>query len=211
MERAGEHNRITVERGLHVSEDQLESYALGRLPDSDVSLLEEHLILCAACRENLDRIGDAALGLREALNAYPAPELAAARSRDWFSWVRRPVFPMAIAFAAILGVIAVLSINKPALAPVASIQLMATRGEMATAAPAREFDLTLADGPRQGGPFRVEVVNVVGAKMWSGFAVGAPAGVQAKVEQRLPAGDYFVRLYSPAGTLMREYGFHVRA
>jgi len=142
MERAGEHNRITVERGLHVSEDQLESYALGRLPDSDVSLLEEHLILCAACRENLDRIGDAALGLREALNAYPAPELAAARSRDWFSWVRRPVFPMAIAFAAILGVIAVLSINKPALAPVASIQLMATRGEMATAAPAREFEQT---------------------------------------------------------------------
>ena len=47
--------------------------------------------------------------------------------------------------------------------PAASLQLTAMRGEMPITIPAREFDLTLADGPREGGPFRVEVVNAMGA------------------------------------------------
>jgi hypothetical protein len=76
--------------------------------------------------------------------------------------------------------------------------------------PAREYDLTLADGPRDGGPFRVEVVYVTGIAAWSGFAESSPAGVQVKVMHRLGPGDYFVRLYDASGRMLREYGFRIR-
>jgi hypothetical protein len=85
------------------------------------------------------------------------------------------------------------------------------RGEMPFTVPARQLDITLSDGPREGGPFRINIVNAVGASMWQGLAETSPAGVQFQLRQRLPPGDYFVRLYDPSGRMLREYGFGVRA
>jgi len=77
--------------------------------------------------------------------------------------------------------------------------------------PAREFDLTLADGPREAGPFRVEVVDATGLSVWSGLAESSPVGVQVKVMRRLAPGVYFVRLSAASGKLLSEYGFRIRA
>jgi len=56
----------------------------------------------------------------------------------------------------------------------------------------------------------VEVVNVMGTAAWSGLAESGSAGVQVRVTQRLGPGDYFVRLYSASGRMLREYGFRIR-
>jgi hypothetical protein len=194
-----------VEHNFHGTDDQLEQYALDRLPDVDLPRLEEHLMTCATCREKLDEIGDFALGMRE----------AAPRQTEWFgwmrAWMRRPAFSMALAFAALIIVVAIFSSGRMKFAPVVSLQLTATRGAMPFAVPGREFDLTLADAPREGGPFRVEVVNAMGLSLWSGLAETSPAGVQVMVMRRLPPGDYLVRLSSATGTMLHEYGFRVRA
>jgi hypothetical protein len=189
-----------VENRFHGTDDQLEQYALGRLPDSDLQLLEQHLTICAACRERLDGIGDFALGMREALSTKPKPR------PDWLGWLRRPAVSMGLSFAALIVVIGVFSNGGVKFAPSASLQLTAMRGEMPSTVPAREFELTLSDGPREGGPFRVEVVDAMGARVWSGLAAGA----QLKVQQRLGPGDYFVRLYAASGKMLREYGFRIR-
>lgn len=189
-----------MENDFHGTDDQLEQYALGRLPDSDLPLLEQHLTICAACRERLDDIEDFALGMREALAAEPAPRT------DWVAWLRRPAVSMALAFAALVLVVGVFSNEGTRFAPSASLQLTAMRGGMPSTVPAREFDLTLADGPLDGGPFRVEVVNAMGATMWSGLA----GDNHFKVRQRLGPGDYFVRLYAVSGKMLREYGFRIR-
>jgi hypothetical protein len=198
-----------VDLNFHGTEEQLEQYALGRLAGADLISLEEHLLLCDACQVRLDEIGPFAIGMREALSLQPAVA-PSATSKDWFAWLRRPVFAMAVAGAvALIAIVAVVSTGRTKLAPIAALQLTSIRGEMQATSPAREYDLTLADAPQAGSPFRVEVVNGNGEAVWKGSADGnITAGV--KIQQALQPGDYFVRLYSPSGSLVHEYGFRVR-
>lgn len=195
-----------MEHNFHVTDDQLELYALDRLLDSDLPEFEVHLMMCANCRERMDEIGTFALGMRE------APAVA---ETDRSGWLRRPAFSIAMGFVVlvfVMGIVAtgIYSNGRTSFAPSAALQLTATRGGMPFTAPAREFNLTLADGPREGGPFRVDVVNVTGIAAWSGLAESSPAGAQVKVTHRLGPGDYFVRLYDASGKMLREYGFRIR-
>jgi hypothetical protein len=198
---------IQPDGNAHGTDEQFELYALHRLPDSQQALLEEHLMVCAGCRDKLDSAGDFALGMRVASLAR-RPERSVMVKLG--SFVRRPAFSMALGFAALLIAIAVFSNLRTPFAPAASLQLTATRGEMPLTVPARTFKLTLTDGPREGGPFKVEVLNATGRSLWSGLADSSPGGVEVSVEQPLPQGDYFVRLHSASGKMLREYGFRVR-
>ncbi len=200
-----------MEQKFHGTDDQLEQYVLGRMASAEVEILEEHLMACTACQEKLDGVADFTIGMREALETSPAPVVITSRKTDWFAWVRRPAFSMAIGFAALVLVVAIFSNGHTKFAPSASLQLTAMRGEMPFTLPARQFDLTLSDGPHQGGPFRIEVVNEMGVSMWRGLAQSSPAGVHVNVEQKLSPGDYFVRIYSTDGKVLREYGFRVHA
>jgi anti-sigma factor RsiW len=105
-----------VERGegardglkAHGSEEKLELYALGRLPESENTILEQHLIVCAGCRERLDGIADFALGMRTAgaqviRPAWPQPGHRLA------GWLRRPAVSMALAFALLLLALGIFS------------------------------------------------------------------------------------------------------
>jgi hypothetical protein len=206
-----------VENDFHGTEDQLELYALGRLQDSDLPRLEEHLLVCTTCREKLKGTEDFALGMREAhgtgVQAVASQNASPQTGRMWWglaSFFRRPAFSMSLAFVALLVVVGVFSNGRTKFAPSASLQLTAMRGEMPITVAAREFDVTLSDGPRDGGPFRIEVLNAMGASVWGGLAASGPAGVQFKLTQRFPQGDYFVRLYSVSGKVLREYGFRIR-
>ena len=40
----------------HFKNDTLENYALGRLPDARTASVEEHLLLCGACRGKLSEV-----------------------------------------------------------------------------------------------------------------------------------------------------------
>lgn len=201
---------------VHGDDDRLERYVLGRLAENEVVEVEEHLILCEACRDKLEEIGAFAPAMRQELQKPWAEE---ARF-DWLSglsrrlsggltgWLSRPGFAMAGAFAAIVLAFGIYWIGRSAgSAPVASLQLMAVRNEaQPTVEPARELDLTFADAPARGAPFQVEVVDASGGKVWSGSAEQN----KVKVTRRLSPGDYFVRLYSASGQLLHEYEFRVK-
>jgi hypothetical protein len=198
------------EYSFHRTDDQLEQYALNRLPEADLAGLEEHLLVCAGCRERLDEIGDFALGMTEA----PTRKSERWGRGRWWAMLKRPAFVMSVAFAVLILAIAVFSnFSKPRqdFAPLVSLQLTALRGEMPSTVPAIQFNLMLTDGPREGGPFRIEVVDAAGTRQWTGLAASSPAGVLVKVSKRLTNGDYFVRLYTASGQMLREYGFRVRA
>jgi hypothetical protein len=199
-----------VDLNFHWTEEQLEQYALGRLAGADLISLEEHLLLCDACQVRLDEIGAFAIGMREALSLQP--EVApAATSKDWFAWLRRPVFAMAIAgAAALIAIVAVVSTGRMKVAPTATLQLTAIRGEMPATSPAHEYDLTLADAPGVGGPFRVEVVSGSGESVWKGPADSESKGAEVRIDEALKQGDYFVRLYAASGQMLHEYGFRIR-
>lgn len=38
---------------IHIDDDALEAYSLGRLADADAAPVEEHLLVCAECRDRL--------------------------------------------------------------------------------------------------------------------------------------------------------------
>ena len=38
----------------HISDDDLERYAIGTLPETELAPLEEHLLICSDCRDRLE-------------------------------------------------------------------------------------------------------------------------------------------------------------
>ena len=65
-------------------------------------------------------------------------------------------------------------------------------------------DLT---GLAEGSAFRLEIVDQAGHTVRQGELTRARDGIQVP---GLGAGLYFVRVYLPAGELLREYGLRIR-
>ena len=50
----------------HISEDALERYAMRTLPEPELAVLEEHLLICAECRQRLQATEQYVAAMREA-------------------------------------------------------------------------------------------------------------------------------------------------
>jgi len=191
----------------HVPEEELEQYCLGGLNEAKSSCLEEHLLLCEACRVRLTEAEEFVAAIREAGGRVCAQEgkesaasMAAGRAAGGAPWMRQ-VAPVVLA-----GVLAVSGVvwyshrsGVPAPSPVA-IELTAVRGAAPGQAPAGrplllKLDLT---GLNDGQPFAGEVVDAAGKRV-AQFPLNAPR------LKALTAGSYFVRIYTSSGNLLREY------
>ena len=199
----------------HETDEQLELYALGRLPEPRVAAVEEHLLVCFACQERLDEVETFALAMRQAVAGEPE----ARAHTSWFRWpglwfgrlrlqdLRPPAFIWAGGFTALLLAAGLYFHSGRNVAPLASLQLTAIRGDIQSATPAQETDITLADAPA-GTALRGEVVDATGGPVWNGPLEGdAP---KIKLLKPLTPGNYFVRLFDNTGKLLHEYGFRVR-
>lgn len=191
---------------LHQPEEQLELYALGRLPEPRVAEVEEHLLVCAACREQVDDLEAYALAMRQAISTEPANESSRFFSFQHFR-LRIPILTLAASLAAVVFAVTLYNQFVPRLSPLATLQLTAMRGAMPSVPPSRETDITLADAPA-GSTLRAEVVDAAGSIIWQGDL--APASHRIALSERLATGNYFVRLFDSNGKLLHEYGFLVR-
>ena len=205
----------------HETDDELELYALGRLTEPRVAEVEEHLLICALCQDRLDEVEMFAVAMREAIAGEPLPEARAGWSerlgftgsgltefRLRLTNFSQPALASAAGFAAITLVAGLLHHSGQHVAPLASIELMAMRGDIPAVAPALETDITLADAPAETA-LRAEIVDSRGGMVWSGEC--GSDGHQIRVNQVLVPGTYFVRLTDEGGKLLHEYGFRVRA
>jgi hypothetical protein len=192
---------------LHQTDERLELYALGRLPEPWVAEVEEHLLVCATCQERVDDLEAYAFAMQQAISTEPAEP---SRWFNWFqqSWLKMPVLACAGGLAAVLLGGTLYLQSTPHLAPVASLQLTAIRGAMPSVGPSRETDITLADAP-SGAALRAEVVDATGSTVWSGAL--EPRTRRIALTRRFAPGSYFVRLFDDGGKLLHEYGFQVRA
>ena len=198
---------------LHQTEEELELYSLGCLPELCVEAVEKHLLVCDSCRQELDDIETFALAMRTAIGGEPAETAA---NTNWFAWLGLPWIrfggrwrfaPLcAGAFAALVLLSALFLHPGENIAPVASIALTAMRGDMESVAQARETVIVLADAPAGSG-IPAEVVDATGGTVWRGLVEGNSHKV--RVAKRLTPGNYFVRLYGDTGDLLHEYGFRV--
>jgi hypothetical protein len=192
----------------HPLEEVFEEYAFHRLSEEQCAEFEEHLLLCEQCQYQLARTDEYILLVKKAsARMHRATPAKVSQAVLWSS------------ITAILGaglVTAALAIGIPH-APMAreasSVQLVAWRGGEASAmARARAgapigiaIDTTDLDDPHH---LRIQVVDALGKPMWSGDATEPAAGsmISARIDARLPAGVYWIRLYSASGELLREFG-----
>ena len=71
------------DNALHISEDLLEQYLFGTLPDAELESLEEHLLICHSCIETAEQLLAFVQSLRSTLeNAAPKARAAGRQSAD---------------------------------------------------------------------------------------------------------------------------------
>jgi hypothetical protein len=201
----------------HVSEDSLEFYSMGQLPEVNLGIVEEHLLLCPACRSRVEESEEFVRTLREATPAAIAqPKRADVKIHNFLHWLLggstrwRPTYGLAGALALLLVMVATRP-PAPATGPVAEVHLQATRSSGAIEAEANRplslrLDLSLL--PPQPA-YRVLVSHWSGGIVWQSSVSPRGDNVTAAVRSGLNAGQYWVRLYS-GSTLLREYSLRVR-
>jgi hypothetical protein len=196
---------MSTESENHPDEFQLEGYSLGRIPKPEALSLEEHLLICEACRQRLSESEDYGRSMQHA----SARSRTEPRGIPWVSWSPR-LIPAFAAALLVLGIGVAWRMNqKGTLAPVA-VTLEATRGGGQVAQVPAGKPLLLKPG-LEGLPslpeYHLEMVDRTGKRVWqTNFA---PAAGIAAPEQE--PGIYFVRLYSLPGALLREYVMEIKS
>ncbi len=200
----------------HPSEDFLEEYAFDRLSELDCAEFEEHLLICPRCQHNLHKTDEyISLMKRGAMEwqSDKASRATASRSAAWRSSIAAVLGVGAVTAALAVAIPHYSGRPSPSAFPV---ELVALRGgEGPAMARARSgaaigimIDTTDLDDRHA---LRVAVVDASGKPVWAGDAREPNAGtrISARIDTRLRAGVYWIRLYSSRGELLREFGLRV--
>jgi hypothetical protein len=189
----------------HADAEDLESYSMGASSVEETARIEEHLLICEDCRDRLQQ-GEGFLNSMQVAARQWRRDEKALKRRGWKIPAWLPV--LAAACALVLVVVAVRAVRSTG--PAVAVSLTALRGNGAgSIGPARrelslQPDLTgLADVPA----YRLEIVDQTGRSV---RLAALPRTQGAVAVPGLAAGQYFVRLYLPAGNLLREYGLEIR-
>jgi hypothetical protein len=195
----------------HIGAEELEDYAMGRITGEQAGRLEEHLLICATCRQRLEETDTYTSAMRHAAaQLQDSPALSERRP-----WGFPRLLPATAALACIVLAAGVALRYSNSAAPAFAVNLAATRGAGIEAkAPAgRPLSLRPNLTGLAPGPFiRLEMVDRLGNRVWQG---SAHSGASVTVPRQRP-GIYFVRIYDSSGggssgELLREYGLEVQA
>jgi len=209
---------MTMGINLHPEDGVLEDYLVGNLTETESGSLEEHLLVCDACRLRLDETDAYVASMRGAAEALRTRQRRAAQASQaaqashatrWRpNWVWFRLAPAVAALALLAGVFVWQSGPSGVAGAPFAVSLQATRGSSALPwAPADtslrvRLDLTgLPDFPS----YRLEMVSDSGAPVWRETVTAHNAMAESRMP-RTKAGAYFIRVYSPAGELLREFG-----
>jgi hypothetical protein len=186
----------------HPDQDVFEDYAFERLSLDEAANFEEHLLICEKCQDTL-------ADTDEYIQVMKAATAANAGGRITTSLPRREQGLRWNAAAAAILLLTCLTALLSSRAPSGDPKQIALNSYRGTAdvplAPAgRPLDLKIDLKDVRAAPgYRVEVVDQTGRRVWFG-------GPPAHLAKGLPEGDYWVRLLTDNGELLREYGLVVR-
>lgn len=192
----------------HMDGDEVERYSTGTICEAESTRIEEHLLVCEVCRNRVTESDEQLAALRRA-------------AMDWRRQPRRETlriwFPRlipalsAVCLAGLLALVGLWLGSRTTATQAYAVNLISTRGSgIGEKAPQnRPLNLSLElSGIAVHPSFRVEIVNRQGTVLWEGTA--QPRHSKAAITvPGMHAGLYFVRVYSPSGDLLREYGIDV--
>jgi putative zinc finger protein len=182
--------------GRHMKDDEIEQYSMREMSEAESASLEEHVLTCEDCRNRVVETEIFISAMCQAGNQIRG----ASPGRPVWSWV------FAGASVAAVVLTATFLIRAPQPAGFQEAHLYAMRGAAVGAKVTAGHPLLLVPdltGLPAFPSYRLQLVDLAGKPLFTG-AVTAQDPVM-KVD-RIPPGIYFVRLSSPAGELLREYG-----
>ncbi len=202
----------------HPSADVLEQYFLGTLKGPLLDEVEEHLLVCEQCQDDLADCDEYVGAMKLATANLRKEKPLDVKSRGWRSWFRvsgwlsKPIWAGALAAIA-LSVMILIPRTSPEGRTI-EVTLRTMRGpsaEVSQAPAERPFVLNAdAAGLPEAGQYSMEIADGSGAAVWHGTPVRTGDRVRAEIPARLAAGRYWVRLSNSSGTLLREYALEVR-
>jgi len=193
----------TARKKTHPDDSEIEAYCLGKVPEHESAELEEHLLLCESCQQRVAEVDAYVKSMRDAGTHFRAEELRPQRA-----WRASGLVPV-LGVALVVGGIGTYVYNQRAVGPRVSVALEVTRGATTAARAPAGRPLLLnpqLDGLPALGTYRLEIVDRNGKRVFeqefsTGKALEAPAQ---------SPGLYFVRLYTPQGTLLREFALETQ-
>ncbi len=198
----------------HPGDDMLELYSLGRLDETAAAALEEHLLVCPHCQQQLDELDLFAQAARQA--ARELQEEAAVPG--WWDRVKAALtqtiaLPAASRWVTAGALAAALAVMAPMLRQPAAltVEMTALRGvESSTAAAGHPLTLRIdLTGLPLDNCCDAELVKGSGDVVQRGAA--RREGAQATFTTgQLSSGQYWVRLYAKSGEVLRETGLTVK-
>ncbi|MGH9631651.1 MAG: anti-sigma factor family protein [Bryobacteraceae bacterium] len=200
---------------VHASEETLESYSLGRLPEPEIEAFEEHLLVCHSCQDRLEEV-ESFIHATKAAAVQLQNEPSSLWQRIWESVLVVPKPVWAAACAALL-VMAIVVPGRFTSAPESAqvVELSALReGSSAPRIQAGapiELKLSTAELPAASS-YTVEVVDGSGTVVWESRVDAEAEQLTVSIPERLSAGRHWVRLYSDSlkTDLLREYALQVQ-
>ena len=198
----------------HVSEQLLERYVLHQLAEDELAVVEEHLLVCPACQDQLRQVDE----------YIQAVKLAAGELRErkgggpgWLSDLSRVAAGVGAATIVIVALALVIPWQRHNV-PDHEVILEAARGAgTIPQAEARNsgslvLKMDVSEIARFGG-YQVSVVNSGGREVWRAGAQADHNQLSVAIPVKLPAGRYWIRLFDTSPqppTLLREYGLELR-
>jgi hypothetical protein len=198
----------------HASDEILEQYALGLLNEPLLAQVEEHLLLCSLCQQQLTETDGYLAAMRGAAARLDQDDES--RKKSWtvisgaFTF-RRLGWGMALVAVALAGLALRLWLKPAQSSQPFALALQTSRGSELQHAPARtplELGLDITALP----PFpayQVETVDAAGRLITQSSARASEGQVRTSIAKGLPSGNYFIRLYSPSRELLREFGLRI--
>ncbi len=197
----------------HLTEETIENYTMGRLAESDLALVEEHLLLCDSCQDQVQKMDDFVKAVRGAAKlAKDDPPTAWDRFRGYLTFHPGSVWAGVSALAA---AVVIFTFLPPGSSTPQNLALSTVRGSDGSAPHAKAntpINLQLDVSEVAASPlYTIELVDSSGGIIGNYTNEPKASKLNVAVAQKLPSGQYWIRLYGDSlkTDLLREYGLKV--
>ena len=195
----------------HIEEPRLEAYAMHLMAGDELASVEEHLLFCGTCQDQLQSIEGYVKAMRGAALRVIKEENKASAVPGVLERLRTlvhipvPIWLGGVAMAVLLLMVASQSHPRPG-TPV-DVELQAVRGESKGTVPAgHALHLRLDNhGVQELPAWRIEIVDSEGSRVWTGTGAWSDTAITAMVSKAFTPGTYYVRLLKEAEDPVREY------
>jgi hypothetical protein len=202
----------------HPAEESLERFLLNQSEESELEVVETHIMACESCVTRLESLELQIAATKLALQEIHMEKVAKAvngQQVSWRNWFTLPRLSFVGSAAALALGLAVSPQFLSHQAPVEQVSLVAYRGgETPTIPKNHPLQVHLGANDLSESSVRVQLVNEQGSEIWHGNAPVHKDQIEVSVPAITAGGPHFFRIYSPQGTadgqLLREFAFQVK-